>query len=155
MFDLCPLSGLWNMNLHDVVANSLEDPVQIVVVSSKHDWLAQLRGISARLRHRRRMECLLFWNWRSLFGARRLTLLVTAGEPSSCSKWNADVMSSPVRAGMNLCTPSSVPLFIYGISLPIVINSLPFPGRACHRCPLFRPTACRCRGLSRSRRQAS
>jgi len=102
VFDLGLSSGPWSMNLHDVLARSLEDLVQIVVVSSKHDLLARLLGISTRQHLTMRMKCLLFWNWRSLFGARRLTLLVTAGEPSSCSKWNADVISSPVRAGMNL-----------------------------------------------------
>jgi len=96
------------MNLHDVVARLSEDPAQIVVVSSKHGLLAQLLGVSALLRYMMRMGCLLFWNWRSLLGARRLTLLVTAGEPSSCNKWNADVISSPVRAGMKLCTSLSV-----------------------------------------------
>jgi len=49
VFDLCPSSGPWSMNLHDVVARSSEGPAQIVVVSSKHDLLARLLEISARL----------------------------------------------------------------------------------------------------------
>jgi len=48
------------MNLHDVVVRLLGDPVQSVIVSSKHDLLAQLHEISIRQHVAMRMKCLLF-----------------------------------------------------------------------------------------------